>query len=72
MSTQALLFAVGMGASTAIPTAAALNWVIKDGVGQFGGVLLAGLVSSKFDADPKRWRMFSCMPAYVEFLRSMW
>ena len=31
---QALLFAVGVGASTSIPLAAAINWVLKDGLGQ--------------------------------------
>lgn len=30
-------FAAGMGAAAA-PMAAALNWVLKDGIGQFGGV----------------------------------
>ena len=35
-SMQALLHAVGLGQG-AIPMAAALNWVIKDGLGQFGG-----------------------------------
>ena len=33
---QALLYAIGLGAG-AIPMAAALNWVIKDGLGQLGG-----------------------------------
>lgn len=39
-STQALLYAVGLG-SGSIPLAAGLNWVIKDGLGQLGGVLFA-------------------------------
>ena len=30
-------FAVGMGAG-AVPMAAALNWVLKDGLGQLGGM----------------------------------
>ena len=47
LSTQSMLyfnenliisrFAVGMGAG-AIPMAAALNWVLKDGLGQLGGM----------------------------------
>ena len=36
--------------------AAALNWVIKDGIGQFGGVLYASVVSDRFDSEPKRHR----------------
>jgi hypothetical protein len=52
---QALLYAVGLG-SGAIPLAAALNWIIKDGLGQLGGVIFASKVSTNFDADPKKWR----------------
>ncbi|KAL0480151.1 RUS1 [Acrasis kona] len=55
LSMQALLYAVGLG-SGAIPLAATLNWVIKDGLGQLGGVIFASKVSTNFDADPKKWR----------------
>jgi len=48
-SMQALLYAVGLGQG-AIPMAAALNWVIKDGLGQLGGVLAVHLVNTKFDS----------------------
>ena len=41
LSTQALLVAVGVGTQSAAPMAAALNWVMKDGVGQLGGVIFA-------------------------------
>lgn len=43
LSTQSLLYAVGVG-SASIPLAAALNWVIKDGLGQLGGVVFASQV----------------------------
>lgn len=33
-----------------------MNWIIKDGLGQLGGVLYAGLVATRFDSDPKRYR----------------
>ena len=36
MRRQALFHAVGLGQG-AIPMAAALNWIIKDGLGQLGG-----------------------------------
>lgn len=49
LSMQSLLFAVGIGSSEALPLAATLNWIIKDGLGQFGGVLFASLVSNRFD-----------------------
>lgn len=38
LSMQALLYAAGLGAG-AVPLAAAINWVLKDGLGQLGGVL---------------------------------
>ena len=56
MSTQSLLLAVGVGAG-AVPLAAALNWVLKDGLGQLGGVLAAAFIRNRFDSDPKRWRL---------------
>ena len=40
--------------------AGAWNWVVKDGIGQLGGVLVASRLShlsKTLDADPKRWRM---------------
>ncbi len=60
LSTQSMLYAVGLGAG-AIPVAAALNWVLKDGIGQVGGVLFASCVNNRFDADPKRWRMVAAL-----------
>ncbi|KJE95000.1 hypothetical protein CAOG_005530 [Capsaspora owczarzaki ATCC 30864] len=58
LSTQALLYAVGLGAG-AIPLAGALNWIVKDGLGQLGGVVYSTFISSKFDSDPKRHRFWS-------------
>lgn len=60
LSTQAMLYAVGLGAGS-IPTAAALNWVLKDGLGQLGGVLFASIVNKRFDSDAKRWRVIAAL-----------
>jgi hypothetical protein len=60
LSMQSLLYAIGLGAGS-IPTAAAVNWVLKDGLGQFGGVLFASVVNNRYDADPKRWRTVSAV-----------
>lgn len=60
LSMQALLYAMGLG-STSIPLAATLNWILKDGLGQLGGILFASFVNTKFDADPKRWRLISAL-----------
>jgi hypothetical protein len=68
LSTQALLLAVGVvgssassaaGAAGAGVLAGALNWVLKDGVGQLGGVLFASRQSRAFDAHPKQMRMLA-------------
>jgi len=61
LATQSLLAAVGVGSAAAVPAAAALNWVLKDGIGQAGGVAYAALVGNRFDADPKRWRLVSAL-----------
>lgn len=67
LSMQSLLYAIGLGAG-AIPTAAAVNWVLKDGLGQFGGVLFASIVNNRYDADPKRWRLASSVALDVSVL----
>ncbi|ETI53067.1 hypothetical protein F443_03939 [Phytophthora nicotianae P1569] len=67
LSMQSLLYAVGLGAG-AIPTAAAVNWVLKDGLGQFGGVLFASIVNNRYDADPKRWRIASSIALDIAVL----
>lgn len=71
LSTQSLLYALGLG-DGAIPLAATLNWIIKDGLGQFGGVIFASLINNQFDQNPKRWRMISSivmdMSAFLELL----
>ncbi|RHZ75660.1 hypothetical protein Glove_212g176 [Diversispora epigaea] len=58
LSTQSLLFAMGLG-NKSIPLAAALNWIIKDGLGQFGGVIYAAFINNRFDSEPKRHRFQS-------------
>ncbi|KAI9482397.1 hypothetical protein LPJ55_003155 [Coemansia sp. RSA 990] len=58
LATQAMLYAMGLGAG-ALPLSAAINWVIKDGFGQLGGVVYATMVGQKFDSDPKHQRFWS-------------
>ncbi|KAG7336792.1 Vitamin B6 photo-protection and homoeostasis domain containing protein [Nitzschia inconspicua] len=70
LSTQTLLLAVGIvGSDTSTSVASAgimagaLNWVMKDFVGQIGGVIFASQMgqTGAFDNDPKRWRMVAAM-----------
>lgn len=55
LSTQAMLTALGLGTS-AVPAAATINWIIKDGLGMLGGVVYTSVISSFFDSDPKKYR----------------
>ena len=66
LSTQTLLLAVGIAGSNAKEAsimAGALNWVLKDFVGQLGGVLFASQMGKTraFDTDPKRWRILAAL-----------
>ena len=71
LSMQSMLYAIGVG-SGSVPLAATLNWIIKDGLGQLGGVIFASVVSNRFDADPKRWRMVASgsmdVASFIELL----
>ncbi|XP_020261733.1 protein root UVB sensitive 1, chloroplastic isoform X2 [Asparagus officinalis] len=57
LATQSLLYAVGLGKG-AIPTAAAVNWVLKDGIGYLSKILLSNF-GRHFDVNPKGWRLFA-------------
>lgn len=53
-----LLYSVGLGAG-AIPTAGALNWVLKDGLGQMGTLLFGKAIAHNFDIHSKTWYFIS-------------
>ena len=61
LSLQCLLYGVGLGQELAVPAAAAISWVLKDGIGQLGGIFFAAYVSNSFDSDAKRWRMLAAL-----------
>ena len=61
LATQSLLCAVGVGSAQALPIAASLNWVLKDGIGQLAAVVSAAVISDRFDSDPKRWRALAAL-----------
>ena len=69
LSTQTLLLAVGIVGQTSSGSAGlmagALNWVMKDFIGQLGGIMFASKMgkTKAFDSDPKRWRD---LPRYVQ------
>ena len=61
LATQSMLHAVGVGRRAALPSAAAANWVIKDGMGRFGKLVASAGYGREFDADLKRHRFASSM-----------
>ena len=61
LATQQMLAAIGLGASRSIPAAAALNWVLKDGLGRLGKLSVATNFGRSFDSDVKRLRFSSSL-----------
>ncbi|CAN8069144.1 unnamed protein product [Agarophyton chilense] len=59
-STQGLLLAVGVGRQSAAPLAAALQWVIRDGMGRAGRMLFSQ-VGNGFDAETKQYRLMAAL-----------
>lgn len=69
LSIQSMLSAVGLGVPGALPFMVTLNWILKDGLGQLGGIVFASFVNNRFDADPKKWRFLaSCSLECSTFL----
>lgn len=58
LATQSMLLSVGVGAGS-LPMAAVLNWLLKDGVGQFGSIIFGSVINTRFDSDPKRFRFIA-------------
>lgn len=52
--------------------AAAYTWVLKDGIGQLGGILFASRYGSNFDEDIKKWRFLAILALnlsiYIEIM----
>lgn len=72
ISTQCLLYGLGMtsvasstGGTGAIVTTLAmsttLNWILKDGIGHFGGIIFVALASGRFDLEPKKFRFLAAI-----------
>jgi uncharacterized membrane protein YgcG len=53
-----LLYSVGLGAG-AVPTAGALNWVLKDGLGQLGTLLFGKAIAHNFDVSSRAWYLLA-------------
>lgn len=55
LGTRALLRAIGVGSVAATGGSAALNWVLKDGLGRLGAIAAASLIGNRFDNDAKSY-----------------
>jgi hypothetical protein len=55
LGTRALLRAIGIGGGAAAMGSAALNWVLKDGLGRCGAIAAASVIGNKFDNDSKTY-----------------
>ncbi|KAK9948760.1 hypothetical protein M0R45_004323 [Rubus argutus] len=56
LATQAMFRAIGIGYSRSLPAAAALNWVLKDGLGRLSRCIYTASLASAFDTNLKRVR----------------
>ncbi|KAL6986756.1 hypothetical protein U1Q18_045279 [Sarracenia purpurea var. burkii] len=56
LATQAMFRAIGIGSSHSFPSAAALNWVLKDGLGRLSRCIYTARLASAFDTNLKRVR----------------
>eukprot|EP01104_Vermistella_antarctica_P016922 TRINITY_DN5885_c0_g1_i1.p1 TRINITY_DN5885_c0_g1~~TRINITY_DN5885_c0_g1_i1.p1 ORF type:complete len:565 (+),score=57.59 TRINITY_DN5885_c0_g1_i1:152-1846(+) len=61
LSTHSLLSAIGIGTGSALPLAAAISWVLKDGLGCIGQMIVANRFASRFDDDTKRTKWFAAL-----------
>lgn len=50
---QAMFTAMGVGFSNSLPSAAALNWVLKDGLGRLSRCIYTASLASAFDTNLK-------------------
>ncbi|PIN19596.1 hypothetical protein CDL12_07721 [Handroanthus impetiginosus] len=56
LATQAMFRAIGIGYSRSLPSAAAVNWVLKDGLGRLSRCIYTASLASAFDTNLKRVR----------------
>jgi hypothetical protein len=63
-----MLYSIGLGAAAAIPTAGALNWVFKDGLGQLGTLLFGRVIAHRFDVAPRMWYLIASTKLNIAML----
>ncbi|KAI9268073.1 vitamin B6 photo-protection and homoeostasis-domain-containing protein [Phascolomyces articulosus] len=61
LCSQAMLSSLGLGAAEATGGAVAIQWVLKDGIGEFGKLFFIKQFASSFDSHPKSWKFVSTL-----------
>ncbi len=57
IATQSMLIAIGVAKEATVGVSAAVQWVLKDGLGRIAAIVFGSVLGNRYDADPKRWRM---------------
>ncbi|KAF6002850.1 hypothetical protein F1559_004427 [Cyanidiococcus yangmingshanensis] len=52
-----MLIAIGVAKEATVGVSAAVQWVLKDGLGRIAAIIFGSVLGNRYDADPKRWRM---------------
>ncbi|GAB2282543.1 Protein root UVB sensitive 4 [Dionaea muscipula] len=72
LATQAMFGAIGVGYARSLPAAAAMKWVLKDGLGRLSRCIYTASVGSAFDTNLKRVRFAAsilfCLSIGVELM----
>lgn len=61
LSTQSLINSLGVSKQTSMKLSPGLNWVIKDGIGQFVSIFFATKYSRSFERNLKQWRILTLL-----------
>lgn len=59
LTTRSVLAGAGVGSADATPMAAALTWILRDGIGMVGSLGFAYSYSGSFEVYTKEWRLLA-------------
>ncbi|KAF7726477.1 hypothetical protein EC973_008712 [Apophysomyces ossiformis] len=75
LCSQAMLASLGLGTIEATGGAVAIQWVLKDGIGEFGKLFFIKRYASSFDSHPKTWKfmceIFSSIGSFLQLCTSI-
>ncbi|CAO3613646.1 unnamed protein product [Mucor fragilis] len=75
LCSQAMLASLGLGTLEATGGAVAIQWVLKDGIGEIGKLFFIKRYASSFDSHPKTWKfvceIFSTVGSFLQLCTSV-